>query len=38
MVGFAVAAGLLGVGLVAGFSAAEPQIYDIVGYVADLFG
>lgn len=38
MVGFAVAAGILGIGLVAGFSAAEPQLYDILGYVADLFG
>jgi hypothetical protein len=38
MVGFAVVAGLVGVGLVAGFSAAEPEIYDIVGYLADLFG
>lgn len=38
MVGFAVIVGLVGVGLVAGLSAAEPQLYDIVGYVSDFFG
>ena len=38
MVGFAVIAGLVGVGLVAGFGAMEGSLYDLVSALAEALG